>query len=578
MNDTRLDHLPDPLIGSLVGARYRVVRELGTGGMAVVYEGEHEDLGRRVAIKVIRHELVAHAPDAVDRFLQEARTASRLQHPSVVDVFDLGRLDDGRPFMVMPLLKGMDLERMLRERGPRPPEEVAKLLVGPASALDAMHAQGIVHRDIKLENLFLECHDDGHEAVRLMDFGLAAMSGHGSRMTRDGMVLGTPHYMAPEVARGNKAKAAADIYGLATLAYELIAGVLPFDDEEPVRLMATKLVQDAPLLSMQAASTPALDAVFADALARDPARRPKTCGELVEGIARACKRPGTLETEALFDGPSPVDRRADEASSVSVPNAVPSDRADVRLGTEERAVLTRSRGPLVAGVVLVLLALGGVAVWMSRTDVEASTASMVPAPVVPTAIEPTTVEPTTETPAPTTAALVATNDAPIAEAEATVEATMRPPVDRTRTVASSASEMTAMTPTATTPTAMTENGTTQTTPSAMTDAASTTTTTRSSAMTSSESAVTSAEALERAQALNREAQSLALRGLFPAAVERYREATSIAPRFAVPWRGLGIAHQGMRQNAEAKRAFERYLQLAPNAPDAPVIRERAAAL
>lgn len=574
MNDTLLDARPDPLVGQLVGARYRVVRELGSGGMAVVYEGEHEDLGRRVAIKVIRHELVAHAPDAVDRFLQEARTASRLQHPSVVDVFDLGRLDDGRPFMVMPLLKGMDLERMLRERGPRPPAEVAKLLAGPAAALDAMHAQGIVHRDIKLENLFLERHDDGHEAVRLMDFGLAAMAGHGSRMTRDGMVLGTPHYMAPEVARGNKAKAAADIYGLATLAYELMAGVLPFDDDEPVRLMATKLVQDAPLLSSHVASSPELDAVFVDALARDPERRPKTCSALIERLVQATtkKRLGTAEADALFDGPSPVERRGEGRPITGLSGAVGTE---AELTSEDppeepmdaiRRPPARSRGPLIAIVVALLVAIGGGAFWMMRGGSTVASAE-VPTPAAPIPETSSSADtPTPSEPAVATEPVAVAEPIAVAEPSAPSEP-IEPPGRRPRPNARS-TESAPEAATVVTTSAMASAMTSSVTGATMTEAVPTPT----------ESAMTSDDALARAQELNREAQSLALRGLLPTAIEKYREATLLAPRYPVPWRGLGIAHERLRQNAEAKRAFERYLQLAPNAADAAVIRERAAAL
>jgi serine/threonine-protein kinase len=572
MSDTLLDARPDPLVGQLVGARYRVVRELGSGGMAVVYEGEHEDLGRRVAIKVIRHELVAHAPDAVDRFLQEARTASRLQHPSVVDVFDLGRLEDGRPFMVMPLLKGMDLERMLRERGPRPPAEVAKLLAGPAAALDAMHAQGIVHRDIKLENLFLERHDDGHEAVRLMDFGLAAMAGHGSRMTRDGMVLGTPHYMAPEVARGNKAKAAADIYGLATLAYELMAGVLPFDDDEPVRLMATKLVQDAPLLSSHVASSPELDAVFVDALARDPERRPKTCGALIERLVATTtkksaadpadsveKRLGTAEVDALFDGPSPVERR-EERPVTGLSGAVGTE-AELTQDPVE-ASQPRSRGPLIAIVVVLLLAIGGGAFWMTRGGPRVASAEV----PTPSATIPET--PSTSPPGqPPTAAPMPSEPAPVAPPEPVAVAEPIAPPEPVEPLGRRPR-----------PNARSTEAATVGATSEMASATTSAMTATSAPPPPTGSAMTSDDALARAQDLNREAQSLALRGLLPTAIEKYREATLLAPRYPVPWRGLGIAHERMRQNAEAKRAFERYLQLAPNAADAAVIRERAAAL
>ncbi|MEZ4249089.1 MAG: tetratricopeptide repeat protein [Polyangiales bacterium] len=536
MRDTHVDR-PDPLVGARVGARYRVVRELGGGGMAVVYEGEHEDLGRRVAIKVIRHELVAAAPDAVERFLQEARTASSLQHPSIVDVFDLGRLEDGRPFMVMPLLKGVDLERMLSERGPRSPREVARLLAGPAAALDAMHAQGIVHRDIKLENLFLERHDDGHESVRLMDFGLAAMSGHGSRMTRDGMVLGTPHYMAPEVARGDKAKASADIYGLATVAYELISGVLPFDDDEPVRLMATKLVHDAPRLSTHLEVEPGVDDLFARALARDPEKRPKSCGELLDALARvAGARPATAETDALFEGPSPAERRVDEPK--------------------------KGRGVAAAVAVVLLLGVGGVSWWTLRGSdadpaVAAAATETAPAtePVLERAAEPIEV-------------------AEAAPAEPASEPTAVPTVEPTAVPTVQATAVPTVEPTA----EPTPRGRVARAPRETPVAAAEPPTMARAPEPEPEPTAMRGPDLERARALNDEANGLALRGLLPAAVDRYREATLIAPRLAAPWRGLGITHERLRQTAEARRAFERYLQLAPNAPDAERIRTRLEAM
>lgn len=276
----------DALIGSRIDGRYTVHSVLGQGGMGVVYEGVHDELGRHVAIKVLN---AAWAADrtAVERFLREARTASSFSHSNIVDVSDLGRLADGRPYLVMPKISGIDLATLLADNGPQPAKRVAALLTGVASALDLVHAKGYVHRDIKPENLMYVVREDGSETVMLLDFGIAsAVMSSGPRLTRQGAIFGTPHYLPPEVCAGARCDARGDVYSLAAVAFELITGELPFAADDIMQLMAQKVSYDAPMLAAVsgAAFSQELEQVIATGLARDPRYRYSRASEFVSEL------------------------------------------------------------------------------------------------------------------------------------------------------------------------------------------------------------------------------------------------------------------------------------------------------
>jgi len=279
----------DPLIGTRIDGRYTVHAVLGQGGMGVVYEGVHDELGRPVAIKVLN---AAWATDrtAVERFLREARTASSFSHGNIVDVTDLGRLADGRPFLVMPKISGIDLATLLAETGPQPAKRVAGLLGGVAAALDLVHAKGYVHRDIKPENMMYVVREDGSETVMLLDFGIAAaVMSSGPRLTRQGSIFGTPHYLPPEVCAGQRSDARGDVYALAAVAFELITGALPFPIEDIMQLMAVKVTQDAPSLAAASghAFPPEVEAVIARGMARDPNVRYPSASAFVNALRSA---------------------------------------------------------------------------------------------------------------------------------------------------------------------------------------------------------------------------------------------------------------------------------------------------
>jgi serine/threonine protein kinase len=297
-SQTQLPQSSDPLIGARIEGRYTIEAVHGRGGMGVVYAGLHRERGHAVAIKVLDGTW-ARDPLAVELFLLEAQTASALSHPNIVAVLDLGLLPNGRPYLVMPMIVGHDLSTLLLREGPQPPQRIATLLRGVASALDLIHEKGLVHRDIKSENLMHVRHDDGAESVLVLDFGIAS-----ARLPRSqqqhGPWCGTPEFMPPEALAGEPTDHRGDVYALATVAFELITGCLPFDSDDLGELIRRKR-EERPrtLAEVSDHSFPAeLEAVIARGLASQPEARFGSASELVAALAAAAT--------AVTDGaPSP---------------------------------------------------------------------------------------------------------------------------------------------------------------------------------------------------------------------------------------------------------------------------------
>jgi serine/threonine-protein kinase len=276
--------------------------------MSIVYAAIYEAQQREVAVKVLDLDS-ANDPDAIARFDHEARTASSLSHGHVVGVSDFGRLPDGRPYLVMPLIMGQDLATVISEHGPMPAARVAALLAGVASALDAMHAQGLVHRDIKSENIMYVRADNGTESALVLDFGIAA----NPSAINDGQMTdtsGTPDFMAPEALSGEPSDHRADIYSLATVAFELLTSRLPYSGNNLTDLLKRRAKDKPRTLSKTTGISfhPALEAVFARGLARKPSDRPSSAGELIRELAAAA-----TQARAPLTGPakkSPMRRAA----------------------------------------------------------------------------------------------------------------------------------------------------------------------------------------------------------------------------------------------------------------------------
>ena len=211
--------------------RYIIVRKIGMGGMGAVYEAQHTDLNKRVALKTLHREVARNA-EARTRFLREGQVASRIRHPHVVDVTDVG-VQDGVPYMVMEFFEGHDLATKLEREGPLPVEVVVDTMLPVIAAIGAAHDERVVHRDLKPENIFLAHTKQGAVIPKVLDFGISKLSdGNNTALTGTGSLLGTPSYMAPEQARGRKdLDARCDQYSLGVIVYECLTGHLPFEED-----------------------------------------------------------------------------------------------------------------------------------------------------------------------------------------------------------------------------------------------------------------------------------------------------------------------------------------------------------
>jgi len=269
-----------PEAGLRVGDRYELTRRVAGGGMGEVWAARDLVLEREVAVKLLRRE---YADDAgfVERFRAEARHAASLTHPGIASVYDYGEID-GSAYLVMELVPGQPLSTILTERGPLPAEEAVPLLQQAAQALQAAHAAGLVHRDVKPGNLLVT--PDGR--VKITDFGIARAGGQVA-LTRTGEVMGTAQYLAPEQAMGRAATSASDVYGLGVVAYETLAGRRPFDADNPVAV-ALSQVNDTPA-PLPLTVPPAVASVVLQALAKDPDERPHSAADLADALGRAMR-------------------------------------------------------------------------------------------------------------------------------------------------------------------------------------------------------------------------------------------------------------------------------------------------
>ncbi|MGH7436048.1 MAG: protein kinase domain-containing protein [Polyangiaceae bacterium] len=285
--------------GVLLVGKYKVSGEIGRGGMAAVYEAEHVNIGKKVAIKVLAAELT-NSNVVIERFFREARAAASVKSPYIVDVYDSGRLEDGRPFIAMELLEGESLyDRMARQRLIEPRVTV-RILGQVAKGLMKAHAAGIVHRDLKPENIHLCKNEDGDEIAKILDFGLAKFYApvehdeQTARLTREGAVFGTPAYMSPEQVKGHgNVDQRADLWALGCMAFECLTGRPVWNTDQGVAMtFAAIAASPLPVPSQYRPDLPrAFDTWFRKALERDPDKRFQSAKELAESLASALDAP-----------------------------------------------------------------------------------------------------------------------------------------------------------------------------------------------------------------------------------------------------------------------------------------------
>ena len=323
--------LRDPVIGSEVSG-YRVTSRLGVGGMGIVYEGQQDVIGKRVAIKVLRHE-VADNPEVVERLVSEARAVNKVGHRGIVDVFGFGQLPDGRQCIVMEYLDGEPLEAVLatykKQNNRLPLKDVLVILDEVLSALSSAHTAGVIHRDLKPSNIFLCRQRDGSRYVKLLDFGIAKLGvlGH-TPATRASIMLGTPAYMAPEQANGGIVGPAMDLYAIGVLAFELLTGQQPFTADSVMEMLLKHAQQPAPRVSSLNRAVPdTLDALVAQLLEKKPELRPESADAVRQRIVKLKKMFGTdaaprnvvpLDVKAMVDPVSEAKAAAVDPRALSI--------------------------------------------------------------------------------------------------------------------------------------------------------------------------------------------------------------------------------------------------------------------
>jgi eukaryotic-like serine/threonine-protein kinase len=288
---------PQPRIGEILADRYRVLSVIGQGGMGIVLEAEDVRTGRAVAVKAL-----APGADSSDelrrRFEREAHAAGFLAHPNIVEVYELGIARGGLPFIAMELVRGAAVAELIAA-GPLHPRRALVILRQALLGAGYAHQHGLVHRDLKPENLMVTAVGEGagaYELVKVLDFGLVKLSPDAAifdpdRLTRTGVAMGTPAYMAPEQALGRPLDARADLYALGVILFEMLTGAPPFASADPMALLRMQVGHPAPTLASRASGapwcTPAMEALIARALAKSPSERYPSAAEMIAAVAAA---------------------------------------------------------------------------------------------------------------------------------------------------------------------------------------------------------------------------------------------------------------------------------------------------
>jgi serine/threonine-protein kinase len=274
----------DSLLGRHIIGQYVIRERIGEGGMGAVYRAEQRTVGRDAAIKVLHPQL--STPALAERFQQEARAASQLNHPHIVTIYNYGTMEDGTPFLAMEYLDGVSLQQTIARSGALSPERAVRIASQIGDSLDEAHRNGIVHRDLKPQNVMLVERSQQPDFVKVLDFGMAKVQG--VDMTADGVLCGTPRYMSPEQLRGGKIDGRSDLYSLGVVLFEMLAGRTPFQADSVLGFVHKHLNEPPPSLAEVVPSKrvgPALEDLVRRLLAKDPAERPKRAADVVDELA-----------------------------------------------------------------------------------------------------------------------------------------------------------------------------------------------------------------------------------------------------------------------------------------------------
>jgi serine/threonine protein kinase len=525
----------DPLIGRIIGTNFRVLKLIGTGAMGHVYQAEQLSLGKMVALKLLRNELMEDER-LIRRFELEARNASRLNHPNSIQIIDFGR-DEGLLYIAMELLQGVDLGQLILREGPLSLARVGRIMDQVLGALDEAHAQGIVHRDLKPSNIMLASRRGDPDFVKVCDFGIAKAqtSREGAGLTMKGLVCGTPEYMSPEQARGDEVDGRSDLYAVGVVLYQLVTGELPFTASSPVGILSKHLsdLPQPPSLRKPGLALPGgLERIILTALNKEPADRHQTAEELrrdlratLAGLPAMFDRPpppvsswAALDRGVMPGQPTtPVTIAHPGAGQAGLPSSVPS----VVLAPSTSTQVTRRAGPLVW--LAVLLAGTAAAAWFLLSPVQSTPTAAVTQAAAP-AVTPL---PPPAPPAPIVA--------PVPEERATVLATESERPRKTRR--SRRTPVAAAEPPAYAPIPIEEP----------------------------------APAERPADSMG-EAERLLAQGEVVSACEKGEDHKRMNPQLPRVYRFLGKCYMRAGQPERARENYRRYLELAPEAPDAAFIK------
>jgi serine/threonine-protein kinase len=385
----------DPLIGQVLAGRYHIEKKLGEGGMGAVYLAQHQLLEKGVALKVLHNEF-SRKPDLVERFIQEAKAASRIRHENVIDISDFGSTPEGVVFFAMELLKGHDLhEDIARARLASqllPFSRTKKIFLQICAALSAAHARGIVHRDLKPENIYLVDFLGEPDFVKLLDFGIAKLTEvneekEGRKLTKTGMLFGTPEYMSPEQARGEPVDHRVDVYAMGCILFQLVTGRVPFEAENFMGVLSLHLTEQPPeippVVFDRIGAPPAIAQVIDRALHKDREQRWQSIDDLANAVRQVCGDPivdpvarAAGSTTSLRAASVDAPEKTTQARQITPAPMSPATGEQTRQRTQWTGSLSvpteegarppqpKSKLPLILGGIAVL-AIAGVAVFFA---------------------------------------------------------------------------------------------------------------------------------------------------------------------------------------------------------------------
>jgi len=386
----------DSMTGRVLGGRYQLDSCIGTGGMGAIYKARRLHIGDTVAVKILRPEVVNDALQR-ERFHREARAAAMLNHPNAVVIHDFGEDADGTAYIVMELLEGQSLRQILAAERTIQPERAYGIIRQACAALEAAHRRGIIHRDIKPDNIILTDSHDLTDHVKLLDFGIAKLRDKAvdtasleKSLTTVGTVIGTPHYMSPEQCQGESADARSDIYSMGVVIYEMLAGVVPFTAKTPTGV-AVKHVTETPkrISAVRQEITGSIEQVVMRALSKNPADRQQSALELArqyEAAIQAGVNTGAAETTALKATSVPTSSISQTAET----NVNPAVNAINNRSFETQVSRAKAGGlrplPIVTAIVglLVILAVAAGTIWVVRNKTAKNISSPTPETASPT--------------------------------------------------------------------------------------------------------------------------------------------------------------------------------------------------